>query len=90
MAVRRGRDLVDLDGKTRSQKEGVNEKPVFFYLPTVGVSLVFVVGGKVILAGIASDLLFCNRGREASALLVVVPCDGFCRRRKVGYQLIVT
>ena len=61
------RDRIDLNRKKCSQKEGV--KSLFFCdLPTVAISSVCIVGGKSILAGIASDLVFYDRGREASAL----------------------
>ena len=49
----------------------MNEKLDFCELPTVEFSSVFIVGGRVLLAGIASDLVFCDRDREASALAVV-------------------
>ena len=75
--------------KNRSQKEGV--KRLFFcFSPPVGFSAEMLVGGEVLLAGIWSDLFFCDRGRKASALLVVLTGAESCRRRKVGYQLIVT
>ena len=60
----------------------MNEKLDFFDLPTVGLSSGFVVGGRVLLAGLASDLVFCDGDREAeaSALAVVGSRGGlFCR-----------
>ena len=50
--------------KNSLTKGGREQKTRFFCeLPTVGFSSVFIVGGRVLLAGIASDLVFCCRAR---------------------------